>query len=158
MKWMKERDLLIAQTMAFVQSVTGKTLEAEKTVAAPVAPLSVETSEITPVATVLPQIELLLAKTPPAAAPPRDSSRDISREAATETPRQIPTPARPARLDLREEFQAEIRARLISALIRSDSPASARPIAARPWRRSTLRSGKANSRRGRSNSAPSPRA
>ena len=25
MKWMKERDLLIAQTMAFVQSVTGKT-------------------------------------------------------------------------------------------------------------------------------------
>ena len=24
MKWMKERDLLIAQTMAFVQSVTGK--------------------------------------------------------------------------------------------------------------------------------------
>ena len=33
MKWMKERDLLIAQTMAFVQSVTGKTPEAEKTVA-----------------------------------------------------------------------------------------------------------------------------
>ena len=32
MKWMKERDLLIAQTMAFVQSVTGKTPEAEKTV------------------------------------------------------------------------------------------------------------------------------
>ena len=24
MKWMRERDLLIAQTMAFVQSVTGK--------------------------------------------------------------------------------------------------------------------------------------
>jgi hypothetical protein len=28
MKWKKERDLLIAQTMAFVQSVTGKTTEA----------------------------------------------------------------------------------------------------------------------------------
>lgn len=27
MKWMKDRDLLIAQTMAFVQSVTGKKLE-----------------------------------------------------------------------------------------------------------------------------------
>ena len=38
MKWMKERDLLIAQTMAFVQSVTGKTPEAEKTVSASVAP------------------------------------------------------------------------------------------------------------------------
>jgi hypothetical protein len=31
MKWMKERDLLIAQTLAFVQSVTGKLPEADKT-------------------------------------------------------------------------------------------------------------------------------
>ena len=29
MKWMRERDLLIAQTMAFVQSVTGKRPDAE---------------------------------------------------------------------------------------------------------------------------------
>jgi hypothetical protein len=29
MKWVKERDLLIAQTMAFVQSVTGKKPEAD---------------------------------------------------------------------------------------------------------------------------------
>jgi hypothetical protein len=29
MKWMKERDLLIAQTMAFVQSITGKKPETE---------------------------------------------------------------------------------------------------------------------------------
>lgn len=29
MKWKGERDLLIAQTMAFVQAVTGKTTEAE---------------------------------------------------------------------------------------------------------------------------------
>lgn len=29
MKWKKERDLLIAQTMAFVQSVAGKTTEVE---------------------------------------------------------------------------------------------------------------------------------
>jgi len=112
MKWMKERDLLIAQTMAFVQSVTGKTPEAEKTVTAPVAPFSVETSETTRAATVLPEIELLLAKTPPAAALPRDSSREVSREAAMEIPREISTPAPPARLDLREEFQAEIRARV----------------------------------------------
>ena len=47
MKWMRERDLLIAQTMAFVQSVTGKTPEAEKTVTTSVALLSVETSETT---------------------------------------------------------------------------------------------------------------
>ena len=30
MKWMRERDLLIAQTMAFVQSVTGNKPDAEK--------------------------------------------------------------------------------------------------------------------------------
>ena len=29
MKWKRDRDLLIAQTMAFVQSVAGKTAEAE---------------------------------------------------------------------------------------------------------------------------------
>jgi hypothetical protein len=110
MKWMKERDLLIAQTMAFVQSVTGKTPEAEKTVTAPVALLSVETSETTRAATVLPDIELLLASMSPAAEP----SRAVSREVATEIPREISTPAPPARLDLREEFQAEIRARVAS--------------------------------------------
>ena len=33
MKWMRERDLLIAQTMAFVQSVTGKKPELDKPVA-----------------------------------------------------------------------------------------------------------------------------
>jgi hypothetical protein len=110
MKWMKERDLLIAQTRAFVQSVTGKTPEAEKTVTAPVALLSVETSETTRAATVLPDIELLLASMSPAAEP----SRAVSREVATEIPREISTPAPPARLDLREEFQAEIRARVAS--------------------------------------------
>ncbi|MGY4571239.1 hypothetical protein [Bradyrhizobium pachyrhizi] len=35
MKWMKERDLLIAQTMAFVQSVKGKLPDAEPPVPAP---------------------------------------------------------------------------------------------------------------------------
>lgn len=35
MKWMKERDLLIAQTMAFVQSVKGKLPDAELPAAAP---------------------------------------------------------------------------------------------------------------------------
>ena len=114
MKWMKERDLLIAQTMAFVQSVTGKMPEAEKTVTAPVAPFSVETSETTRAATVLPDIELLLASMSPAAEPPRDLSRAVSREVPTEIPREISTPAPPARLDLRAEFQAEIRARVAS--------------------------------------------
>jgi len=115
MKWMRERDLLIAQTMAFVQSVTGKTPEAEKTVATSVARLSVETSETiatsetTHAASVLPDIEALLGRTAPAAQAPRDVPTEVSRE---EAPREIPRPAPPARLDLREDLQSEIRARV----------------------------------------------
>ena len=115
MKWMQERDLLIAQTLAFVQSVTGKTPEAEKTVATSVARLSVETSETiatsetTHATSVLPDIEALLGRTAPAAQAPRDAPREVSRE---ETPREISRPAPPARLDLREDLQSEIRARV----------------------------------------------
>ena len=116
MKWMKERDLLIAQTMAFVQSVTGKTPEAEKTVIASVALLSVETSETTRTAAALADIESLLAETPPAAQAPREVSREVSREPSSEVsrekPREISRPAPLARLDLREDFQSEIRARV----------------------------------------------
>ena len=112
MKWMRERDLLIAQTMAFVQSVTGKTPEAEKTVTTSVALLSVETSETTAAAlpdAALSDIKSLLAVIPPAAQAPREASRDVSRE---EMPREISRPAPLARLDLREDFQSEIRARV----------------------------------------------
>ena len=105
MKWMRERDLLIAQTMAFVQSVTGKTPEAEKTVTTSVALLSVETSETIHAAAALPDIGSLLAETPPATHAPSDVSRE-------ETPREIARPAPLARLDLREDFQSEIRARV----------------------------------------------
>ena len=109
MKWMRERDLLIAQTMAFVQSVTGKTPEAEKTITASVDLLSVETSETIRAAAALPDIKALLAETPPAAQAPKDVPRDVSRE---EMPREISRLAPLARPDLREDFQAEIRARV----------------------------------------------
>jgi hypothetical protein len=123
MKWMKERDLLIAQTMAFVQSVTGKTPDAEKTFTTSVALLSVEASETIEAsetversetiraASVLPDIEALLARTPPAAQAPKDVPREASRE---EIPQEISRPTPPARLDLREDFQSEIRARVAS--------------------------------------------
>ena len=112
MKWMKERDLLIAQTMAFVQSVTGKTPDAEKTVTASIAQPSVETSETTHAAAALPDIEFLLAETLPAAQAPRDLSGNVSDVSREEMPREISRPAPPARLDLREDFRAEIRARV----------------------------------------------
>jgi len=104
MKWMKERDLLIAQTMAFVQSVTGKMPEAEKTDTASVALLSIETSETTRVAAALPNIESLLAESPPAAQVPKEVSREM--------PREISRPAPLARPDLQEDFRSEIRARV----------------------------------------------
>jgi hypothetical protein len=113
MKWMRERDLLIAQTMAFVQSVTGKTPEAEKTVAASVALLSVETSETIHAVAAPADIESLLAKTPPATQAPRDISRDVSRDVSREeVPRETSRPAPLARLDLREDFRSEIKARV----------------------------------------------
>ena len=123
MKWMKERDLLIAQTMAFVQSVTGKTPEAEKTVSAPVSRPSVEASETTRPATALydaplydkalSEIASLLAETPPAAQAPTIAQAPTL-EVFVETPRAIPRPVGVVRPDLREDFQSEIKARVAS--------------------------------------------
>jgi hypothetical protein len=116
MKWMRERDLLIAQTMAFVQSVTGKTPEAEKTVTSLVALPSVETSETIHAAALPDIIESLLAETHPAAQAPREVSSEVSREASREVsremPREISRPAPLARPDLQEDFQSEIKARV----------------------------------------------
>ena len=113
MKWMRERDLLIAQTMAFVQSVTGKMPEAEKTITTSVALLSIETSETARAVSALSDIVSLLAKTPPATQAPREVSREVSRDVSREEMlRQISKPAPLAHLDLREDLQAEIRARV----------------------------------------------
>ncbi|MHC2333809.1 hypothetical protein [Bradyrhizobium sp. USDA 4454] len=53
MKWMKERDLLIAQTMAFVQSVKGKLPDAELPTPAPrtAAPMTPAPLPVAPAAT-----------------------------------------------------------------------------------------------------------
>ena len=117
MKWMRERDLLIAQTMAFVQSVTGKTPAAETTIAASVAPLPIEASESAHVTPALLDIASLLAETPLAAPPPGDAplpteASRAPRDVSIEMPRQISGPAPIARLDLHEDFQSEIRARV----------------------------------------------
>ena len=126
MKWMKERDLLIAQTMAFVQSVTGKAPEAAQTFSAPVALFSVETSESTRTVTTFPEtaalpdipvladIKALLAETPVVAPAPKEISKEVSREVTREAPREMPRPAAFAHPDLREDFQSEIRARVAS--------------------------------------------
>ena len=64
MKWMRERDLLIAQTMAFVQSVTGKKPDAE---------IFARTEPVTP--TRLPDVEAMLAETVAVPEPPKMAAR-----------------------------------------------------------------------------------
>ena len=104
MKWMRERDLLIAQTMAFVQSVTGKAPDAERTVTISSATLAVETSETSVAASPLLDIASLLAKKLPA--------QPVPAAAPVETPRATSMPAPLPRLDLRDDFQSEIKARV----------------------------------------------
>ena len=88
MKWMRERDLLIAQTMAFVQSVTGKKPEAEIFARADLAP-------VTP--TRLPDVEAMLAEG----------------IAPSEAPKPAVSAAPPPlRVAGRSEYQSEIQARV----------------------------------------------
>ena len=94
MKWMRERDLLIAQTMAFVQSVTGKKPDAAQFAAnpaAPEAPAPFDAPTATP-AVSMPDIEAMLAETIAVTVPPK--------------------PALAARIDPKVDFQSEIRARV----------------------------------------------
>ncbi len=98
MKWMRERDLLIAETMAFVQSVTGKKPEAEKTVATSV----MMTSGTADTAASMPDIEALMAETLDL---PKQAPRETPPEALRETSRVVQTIAR---ADLRSGFQSEI--------------------------------------------------
>jgi cytochrome c556 len=63
MKWMRERDLLIAQTMAFVQSVTGKKPDAE---------IFARSEPVTP--TRLPDVEAMLAEAVAVSEPPKPAA------------------------------------------------------------------------------------
>ncbi len=87
MKWMRDRDLLIAQTMAFVQSVTGRKPEAEVFV-------RTELAAVTP--TRLPDVEAMLAEAPPPSAAPKPA----------------PVPAVEPLVAARSEYQSEIQARV----------------------------------------------
>lgn len=75
MKWIRERDALIAQTMAFVQSVTGK----KDDVHPPETPMAATSAsvEIVPVKTVV-EIEPLKPALPPV--PPPRASGDFRTE------------------------------------------------------------------------------
>jgi hypothetical protein len=88
MKWMRERDLLIAQTMAFVQSVTGKKPDDDMLVAAPLAEKPAFIPALAP------------PPAPAVAAPP----------AGTATVAEALKAVQP--LDIRGDFGSEVRARV----------------------------------------------
>jgi hypothetical protein len=120
MKWMRERDLLIAQTMAFVQSVTGKKPGADL-----LSPAT-ETTVLATVTTAVVNVEAVLAEPPPipVAAPPKAiQTKSIQTEPIQTKPAEAtsaetkPFQAKPLRiagLDLPDDFQSEIRARVAS--------------------------------------------
>src|SRR5205085_12424777 len=91
MKWMRERDLLIAQTMAFVQSVTGRKPEADVFARA-------DLPAVTP--TRLPDVEAMLAESLSAPVPPASAVPEAARPLS---------PVRPAG---RSAYQSEIQARV----------------------------------------------
>jgi hypothetical protein len=114
MKWMKERDLLIAQTMAFVQSVTGKKPGPDLLLPA------TETTVLATVTTAVVNVEAVLSEPPiPVAVPPNSiQTKPIQTKPAEPTPSETkPFQAKPLRiagLDLPDDFQSEIRARVAS--------------------------------------------
>ena len=99
MKWMRERDLLIAQTMAFVQSVTGRKSDAEVFARTDIAP-------VTP--TRLPDVEAMLAEALGVSEPRKSVAPEAPKVIAAEPPVPVP-PVRPAG---RSEYQSEIQARV----------------------------------------------
>ncbi|MET4072044.1 hypothetical protein ABID58_006868 [Bradyrhizobium sp. S3.2.6] len=91
MKWIRERDALIAQTLAFVQSVSGKKDGARQPDTAAVAPILA--AEIVSVQTVTVAFEPQQADPPPQVAPP---------------PQPLPVPPPRMAGDFRSEMQARI--------------------------------------------------
>lgn len=131
MKWMKERDLLIAQSMAFVQSVTGKRPDAETPPAVPsqAAPIVAPplngppqpkaASETPTVTATRAAAATPLAVPPPLPAPtvfevppvvlPRPATPMAAAGTAPVAPPELP---HFAKLEIRGDFQSEVRARV----------------------------------------------
>ncbi|MBR0872950.1 hypothetical protein JQ633_21505 [Bradyrhizobium tropiciagri] len=132
MDWKQERDLLIAQTMAFVQSVTGKRPDPELLTAAKPNAIPAKASPVV----AAPPAATPLAPPPSAVAPSKVAPLKVTVQASPEpsvaapSPMPVPTvievPPAPAdvaepdqlphfaKLDIRGDFQSEVRARVAS--------------------------------------------
>jgi hypothetical protein len=111
MKWMKERDLLIAQTMAFVQSVTGKKPDAGMFAGAPEATkATTTTTAVVDIATIVTETTVI---SEPVISEPSKSELSRSEPVASALPKS--EPSRPIQIQRAEppvDVQSEIKARI----------------------------------------------
>jgi hypothetical protein len=109
MKWMRERDLLIAQTMAFVQSVTGKKPDAEKPAAPSLALEPFELESRVEAATFEAMERAIAIVEPPKAETPKAETP------TAETPRaEPPNTLQIPRMNLQSDYRSEILSRVAS--------------------------------------------
>jgi hypothetical protein len=111
MKWMKERDLLIAQTMAFVQSVTGKKPDAGMFAGAP------EATKATTTTTAVVDIAKIVTETTvisePVISEPSKSELSKSEPVTSALPKsEPPRPIQIPRAEPPVDVQSEIKARI----------------------------------------------
>jgi hypothetical protein len=111
MKWMKERDLLIAQTMAFVQSVTGKKPDAGMFAGAPEATKGTTTTTAAiDIATMVTETTVI---SEPVISEPSKSELSKSKPVTSalsksEPPRPIHIPRAEPPVDIQSEIKARI--------------------------------------------------
>jgi hypothetical protein len=98
MKWMRERDSLIAQTMAFVQTVTGKKEDAAPQVRIDAAKSDFEIASLDAIRSALDIVE-----------PPKEVLKRALKETVQAAPPRSVQPARPI---VPSELQNEIRSRI----------------------------------------------
>ena len=110
MKWMRERDLLIAQTMAFVQSVTGKKPDAGMFVGVP------EAAKATTITTTVVDVAAMVTETTVISGPdgPELSQSELSKSEPVKPALAKSEPPRPIQISRTEplDVQSEIKARV----------------------------------------------
>jgi hypothetical protein len=121
MKWMRERDLLIAQTMAFVQSVTGKKPDAGMFAGAPeAAKATTLTTTVVDIAAMVTETTVISepAKSEPAKSEPAAPERSKSELSNSEPVKSAlpksepPRPIHVQRAAPLSDVQSEIKARI----------------------------------------------
>src|SRR5579864_7583432 len=106
MKWMRERDALIAQTLAFVQSVTGR-----RDVGEPLPPVAPEPPTARPPATVVPPLVAAIVEAPNSLAKSNPDKSGLDEWRLEKSAQPVPPSASPRPLvpsDLQRELKARI--------------------------------------------------